>query len=113
MMCVKDNVLILTDMFQNCRNSSKSAFSINPLSPYSTPSFTWKDGLKDTGVELIYKNAEKLRFLLENNIGDGLASVLGFWKLSLLGCVLRNTKLGFWKLIWKNYVSILTTRKLC
>ena len=38
---------------------------------YSTPSFTWKAGLKMTGVKLDYITDDKLRLLLENNMRGG------------------------------------------
>ena len=42
------------DIFQNFRNTCESAFGINPLLYYSTPSSTCMAGLEYNGVELDY-----------------------------------------------------------
>ena len=44
MIYVKHDVLLLTDIIQNYTNTCESAFGINPLYSYSTPSFNWKAG---------------------------------------------------------------------
>ena len=51
MLYLKNDVLLLTDIFQNFIDTYKKAYGINPLYSYSTPSFTWKAGLKMTGVK--------------------------------------------------------------
>ena len=76
MLYLKNDVLLLTDIFQNYIDTSKSAYGINPLFSYSAPSFTWKAGLKNTGVKLDYITDDKLRLLLEN-MRRGPSSVLG------------------------------------
>ena len=68
MLYLKNDVLILTDIFQIYIDTCKKAYGINPLYSYSTPSFTWKAGLKMTGVTLDYITDDKLRLLLENNM---------------------------------------------
>ena len=40
MLYLKNNVLLLTEIFQNCIDTRKKAYGINPLYSYSTPSFT-------------------------------------------------------------------------
>ena len=67
MLYLKNDVLLLTDNFQNYIDTCKKAYGINPLYSYSTPSFTWKAALKMTGVKLDYITDDKLRLLLENN----------------------------------------------
>ena len=52
MLYLKNDVLILTDIFQNYKDTCKKAYGNNTLYSYSTPSFTWKAGLKMTGVKL-------------------------------------------------------------
>ena len=52
MLYLKNDVLLLTDIFQNYIDTCKKAYGINPLYSYSTSSFTWKAGLKMTGVKL-------------------------------------------------------------
>ena len=64
-----------TDMFQTYIDTKK-AYGINPFYSYSTPSFTWKAGLKMTGVKLDYITDDKLRLLLENNM-RGPSSCMG------------------------------------
>ena len=56
-------MLLLTDVFQIEIDTCKKAYGINPLYSYSTPPFTWKAGLKMTGVELDYRTNDKLRFI--------------------------------------------------
>ena len=68
MLYLKNDVLLLTDIFQNYIDTCKKAYGIHPLHSYSTPSFTWKAGLKLTGVKLDYITDNKLRLLLENNM---------------------------------------------
>ena len=70
-------MLLLTDIFQNYIDTCKKAYGINPLYSYSTPSFTWKAGLKMTGVKLDYITDDKLSLLLENNMRGGPSSCMG------------------------------------
>ena len=70
-------MLILTDIFQNYIDTFKKAYGNNPLYSYSTPSFTWKAGLKMTGVKLDYITDDKLRLLLENNMRGRPSSCMG------------------------------------
>ena len=77
MMYLKIYVLILKNVFQNFSFLSNSAFGITAFYSHSTPSFTWKAGLKYTGVELHYLTDDKLRFLLGNNLRGDSASVMG------------------------------------
>ena len=77
MLYLKIDVLLLTDIFQNYIDTCKKAYGINPLYSYSTPSFTWKAGLRMTGVKLDYITDGKLRLLLENNMRRGPSSSVG------------------------------------
>ena len=77
MLYFKNDVLLLTDNFQNYIDTCKKAYGINPLYSYSTPSFTWKAGLKMTGGKLDYITDDKLRLLLENNTRGGPNSCMG------------------------------------
>ena len=74
---LKNVVLLLTDVFQNYIVTCKKACGINPLYSYSTTSFTWKAGLKKTGVTLDYITDDKLRLLIENNMRGGSSSCMG------------------------------------
>ena len=77
MLCLKNYVLLLTDFFQNYIDTCKKAHGINPLYSFSTPSITWKAGLKMTGVKLDYITDDKLRLLLENKIRGRPSSCMG------------------------------------
>ena len=77
MLYLKNDVGLLTDIFQNYIDTCKKAYGINPLYSYSTPSFTWKAGLKMTGVKLDYITDDELRLLLENNMRGGPKSCMG------------------------------------
>ena len=77
MLYLKNDVLLLTNIFQNYIDTCKKAFGINPLYSYSTPSFTWEAGLKMTGVKLDYITDGKLGILLKNNIRGGPSSCMG------------------------------------
>ena len=77
MLYLKNDVLLLTDIFQNFIDTCKKAYGINPLYSYSTPSFTWKAGLKMTGVTIDYITDDKLRLLLENNMRGGPSACMG------------------------------------
>ena len=48
MLYLINDVLLLTDIFPNFIDTCKKASGNNPLYSYSTPSFTWKAGLKMT-----------------------------------------------------------------
>ena len=76
MLYLKIDVLFLTDIFQNYVDTCKKTYGINPFYSYSTPSFTWKAGLKMTGVNLIYIIDDQLRILLENNMRGGPSSCM-------------------------------------
>ena len=71
MLYLKNNVLLLTDIFQNYIDTCKKGYGNNPIYSYSTPSFTWKAGMKMTGVTINYIIDDKLRLLFENNMRGG------------------------------------------
>ena len=77
MFYLKNDVFLLTDMFQNYIDTCRKAYGNYPLYSYSTPSFTWKAGLKMTGVKLDYITDDKLRILLENYMRGGPSSCMG------------------------------------
>ena len=102
MLNLKNDVLLLTDIFQNYIDTCKKAYGINPLYSYSTPSFTWKAGLKMTGVKLHYITDDKLRLLLENNMRGGPSACMGS------RYVKRGEKICVGRLeqsLWLEYVS--------
>ena len=46
MFYLKNVVFLLTEVFQNYKDTCKTAYGIHPLYSCNTPSFTWKAGLK-------------------------------------------------------------------
>ena len=77
MLNLKNDVLLLTDIFQIYTGTCKKAYGNNPLYSYSTPSFTRKSGLKMTGVKLEYITDDKIRLLRGNNMRGGPSSCMG------------------------------------
>ena len=77
MLYLKNDVFLLTDIFQSFIDTCKKAYGINPLYFYSTPSFTWKADLRMNGVTLDYITDDKLRLLLENNMRGGPCACMG------------------------------------
>ena len=77
MLYLKIDVLLLTDIFQKYIDTCEKAYGNNPLYSYSTPSFTWKAGLKMTGIKLDYISDDKRRLLLENIMRGGPSSCMG------------------------------------
>ena len=77
MLYLENDVLLLTDIFQIYIDTCKKAYGINSLYSYSTPSITWKAGMKMTGVTLDYITDDKLRLLLENNMRGGPSACMG------------------------------------
>ena len=77
MLYLKNDVLLLTDIFQNYIDTCKKTYGNNPLHSCSTPSSTWKARLKKTGVTLDYITDDKLRILLENNMRGGPSVCMG------------------------------------
>ena len=70
MLYPKKSVTLIPDIYQDYINTSKSAFGNNLLYSYSTPNFTWKAGLKFTGVELKHITDDKLRVVALCLLGE-------------------------------------------
>ena len=77
MLYLKIVVLLITDFFQNYIVTCNKDSGINPFYSYSTPSFTWKAGLKMTGVKLDYITVDKLKISFEDNMRGGPSSFMG------------------------------------
>ena len=77
MLYLKNDVLLLTDIFQNYIDTCKKAYGINPLYSYNTPSFACNAGLKLTRVNIDYITDDKLRLLLENKMRGGPSACMG------------------------------------
>ena len=61
MFYLKNDVILLTENFQNYIDTCKKAYSCNALYSYGTPTFTRKADLKYNGVELDHITHDKLR----------------------------------------------------
>ena len=96
MLYLKNDVILLTDIFQNYIDTCKKAYGISSLYSYSTPSFTWKAGLKMTGVKLDYITDDKLRILLENNMRGGPSACM----------VNRYLKIGERKIVYEDMTNL-------
>ena len=88
--------MFLTNIFQNYIDTCKKAYGINPLYSFSTPSFTWKTGLKRTGVTLDFITNDKLILLLENNMRGGPSACMGN----------RYVKSGERKIVYEDMTNI-------
>ena len=74
---LKNDVLLLTCVFENFIKVSFNEFEINPLYCVSLPGFTWQCGLKYTGINLQTLQDIDMILLLENNIRGSISSVMG------------------------------------
>ena len=63
-------------MFENFKKVSVNEFGINPLYCVSLPGYTWLCGLKYTGINLQTLQDKDLIITLENNIREGISSVM-------------------------------------
>ena len=74
---LKSDVLLLTCIFEKFIKVSVNEFDINPLYCVSLPGYTWRCGLKYTGINLQTLQDKDMILLLENNIRGGISSVMG------------------------------------
>ena len=73
----KSDVLLFTCVFEKFLKVSVNEFGINPLYCVSLPGYTWKCGLKYTGINLRTLQDKDMILLLENNFRGGINSVMG------------------------------------
>ena len=76
-MYLKTDVVLLEDVFEKFIKVSLNYFKINPLYCVSLPGYTWECGLKYTRITLQTLQDEDMLLLLENNIREGISSVMG------------------------------------
>ena len=70
-------VLLFACVFETFIRVSINEFGINLLNCVSLPSYTWRCGLKYTGINLQMLQDKDMFLLLENNIRGGISSVMG------------------------------------
>ena len=74
---LKNDVLLLTCVFENFIKVSVKEFGSNPLYCVSLPGYTWQCGLKYTGINLQTLQDKDSILTLENSIRGGISSVMG------------------------------------
>ena len=68
---------MLKCVFERFIKVSAKDFGINPLFCVSLPGYSWRCGLKNTGINLQTHQDKDLTLTLENNIRGGISAVLG------------------------------------
>ena len=74
---LKSDVLLLACVFEKFIKVSVNEFGINPLFCVSLPRYTWRCGLKYTGINLQTLQDKDMILFLGNNIRGGISSVMG------------------------------------
>ena len=65
MLYLKNDLLLVWDIFRSYMNTCITAFGFNPFSSFELPNFTWKIGLKDAGVQSDSIVDKELKLLIE------------------------------------------------
>ena len=66
---LKSDVLILVDVFENFRKTSKQYYNLDPVHYFSCPGFAWDAMLKMTGINLeLFKDID-MNQMIENKHG--------------------------------------------
>ena len=73
----KNDVFLLLRFFPKHIDKCRESYCFNPLYSNSTPKFTFKAGIKNTGVKLDYVTDYRLGLSLQNNMRGGHSSCLG------------------------------------
>ena len=76
-MFCKNDVVLLTDVFEKFVKVSFEEYGINPLYCVSLPGFTYQCALKFTDIKLQTLQDKDLVLLIENNIRAGISTVMG------------------------------------
>ena len=77
MLCLKNDVFLLTDVFQNSMDTCNKTYDVIPFCSYGTPCSRWKAGFKLAGVRSDYINDDKPKNILENNMRGGPSNCMG------------------------------------
>ena len=73
---MKNDVILLTDVFENFIKVSNGEFDINPLYRISSPGYTYQSGLKYTNIKLKPLSDKDMILLFETNIRGEISSVM-------------------------------------
>ena len=74
---LKNDVLLLADVFENFIKASLEEFDVIPSNCVSLPGYTWQCGVKCTGIQLETLQDKELFLGLEKNNRSGISSVVG------------------------------------
>ncbi|XP_018399813.1 PREDICTED: uncharacterized protein LOC108777427, partial [Cyphomyrmex costatus] len=70
---LKTDVLLLTDIFENFRDSCVASYGLDPAYYYTLPGFTWDAMLKHTGVKFELLTDVDMVLFIERGIRGGLS----------------------------------------
>ena len=73
----KCDVILLADVFEKFVKVSTEEYKMNPLYCVSLPGYTYQCALKYTNIKLQTLQDKDLILLIENNIREGISSVMG------------------------------------
>ena len=73
---LKNDVLLLTCVFEKFTKVSVNEFGINPLNCVSLPGYTWQCDVKYTGTNLQTLQDKDMILLSKNNIRGGISSFM-------------------------------------
>ncbi|KYM95307.1 hypothetical protein ALC62_14047 [Cyphomyrmex costatus] len=74
---LKTDVLLLTDVFENFRESYVANYGLDPAHYYTLPGFTWDAMLKHTGVKFELLTDIDMVMFIERGIRGGLSQCFG------------------------------------
>ena len=74
---LKDDVILLADVFEKFIKISIEEYGINPIYCVSLPGCIWQCGMKYTDIKLPTLQDKDLILTLENNIRGGISSIMG------------------------------------
>ena len=75
-LCVKSNTLLLADLFENFRNTSRKVYELDPAHVLSLPGLTWQACLKKTSVKLELLTDYDMLLMVEEGIRVGICHAI-------------------------------------
>ena len=71
-LCVQNDTLLLSDIYENFRNTCLSIYELDPVYFVSAPGLAWQACLKKTGVKLELLTDYDMILMIEKGIRDGI-----------------------------------------